>query len=85
MLSEAEEKELLSYVMLTDLFDFNKLKTAEQFAIKKYKDSLFRGEIVDKQRHGLGVCTYDNGRVYEGSWLMDKRHGKGYERFSNGN
>jgi hypothetical protein len=23
--------------------------------------------------------------VYEGDWADDKRHGKGYERFSNGN
>ena len=28
---------------------------------------------------------YETGRVYEGHWAADKRHGKGYERFSNGN
>lgn len=58
--------------MLTDLFDFETLTQAEHFAIKRYKDSVYRGEIVDKQRHGLGVCVYENGRVYEGSWLRDK-------------
>jgi len=46
------------YQMLTDLFDFQKLKLMQNFAVKQYKDSLYRGEIVDKKRHGLGVCVY---------------------------
>jgi hypothetical protein len=29
--------------------------------------------------------TYNNSRVYEGSWINDKREGLGYERFKNGN
>lgn len=29
--------------------------------------------------------TYVSGRVYEGSWHEDKRHGKGYEMFRSGN
>ena len=29
--------------------------------------------------------VYQNGRVYEGEWVDDRRHGRGYERFSNGN
>ena len=53
--------------------------------IKRYKDSLYRGELIDGSRHGLGICVYEIGRVYEGEWGDDKRHGKGYERFSNGN
>lgn len=85
MLSEKQEEEFLHYRMLTDLFDFDQLKMMDNFAVKRYKDSLYRGEIVDKQRQGLGVCVYENGRIYEGSWLFDRRHGKGYERFSNGN
>ena len=71
--------------MLTDLFDFDELKTRQSFEIKRYRDSLYRGEIVDDMRHGQGVCMYETGRVYEGHWAADKRHGKGYERFSNGN
>ena len=27
---------------------------------------------------------YASGRLYEGLWVMDKRHGKGYEKFKNG-
>jgi hypothetical protein len=28
---------------------------------------------------------YKKNRVYEGEWMNDVRHGKGYERYSNGN
>lgn len=28
---------------------------------------------------------YQNGRVYEGNWKQDLRHGTGYERYANGN
>lgn len=28
---------------------------------------------------------YDNNRVYEGEWVNNQRHGKGYEKFANGN
>lgn len=28
---------------------------------------------------------YKNGRVYEGTWYDDIRHGLGYEKYSNGN
>ena len=75
----------MAYQMITDLFDFEELKTREIFAIKRYKESLYRGEVQEGKRHGQGICVYEIGRVYEGDWNDDKRHGKGYERFSNGN
>ena len=75
----------MQYKMMTDLFDFEELKTRKHFAIKRYKASLYRGEIVNGLREGQGICVYEIGRVYEGAWSDDKRHGKGYERFSNGN
>ena len=28
---------------------------------------------------------YKTGRVYEGDWINDLRHGHGYERYANGN
>ena len=71
--------------MITDLFDFEELKTRKNFCIKRYKESLYRGEIEEGLRSGQGICTYGIGRLYEGAWHNDKRHGKGYERFSNGN
>ena len=84
-LTEDEERQYMVYKMITDLFDFELLKKQKNFAIKRYKESLYRGEVTNGMRQGIGICVYENGRVYEGSWDVDKRHGKGYERFSNGN
>lgn len=28
---------------------------------------------------------YKSGRMYEGDWLNDVRHGRGYERYQNNN
>lgn len=70
---------------MPDILDFETLKSSPTFAIKTYKDSLYRGEIHDSKRHGKGVITYNNTRVFEGEWANDKRNGIGYERFSNGN
>ena len=83
--TEAEEREIYNYKMVTDLFDYKELQQKENFAFKRYKDSLYRGEVVENKRQGLGICVYEIGRIYEGSWDLDKRHGKGYEKFSNGN
>ncbi len=47
-MTEKQEKEYLSYKMVTDLFDFRQLTQSKNFAVKCYKDSMFRGEIVDK-------------------------------------
>lgn len=67
-LTEKQEEEFLNYKMLTDLFDFEMLKQSKNFHVKRYKDSLYRGEIENKKRHGLGICCYEIGRIYEGSW-----------------
>lgn len=80
-----EEMNFMIYKMITDLFDFEELKQKEHFHVKRYKESLYRGELIKGHRHGQGICVYEIGRVYEGEWIDDKRHGKGYERFSNGN
>jgi len=55
--------------------------------VKSYKDSYYIGELDSEtsMREGLGICVYNNQRVYEGSWLNDKRDGLGFEKFSNGN
>lgn len=68
-LTEDEERQYMRYKMHTDLFDFELLKQSETFAIKKYKESLYRGEIVGQLREGNGVCVYENGRLYEGAWV----------------
>lgn len=84
---EYESETIEIYEMISDEFDYEKLrKESEFFNIKQYKDSIYRGEINKKRkREGLGVIVYDSGRIYEGSWEADKRNGRGFELFSNGN
>ena len=74
---EYESETIELYEMISEEFDYDKLrKESEFFNIKQYKDSIYRGEINKKRkREGLGVIVYDSGRIYEGSWFADKRHG----------
>ena len=37
----------MAYRMVTDLFSFEELKVRPNFAIKRYKESLYRGELVE--------------------------------------
>lgn len=82
--------------------DIQKEKVMEsQFMkIKKYKDCIYFGEVLNGKRHGtgthlplifflnvlsIGVMVYVNGRVYEGEWENELKHGKGLEISPNGN
>ena len=68
------------------MLNWEELKLEKNFAVKCYKDSVYRGLLDDEnKRTGLGVITYTSGRVFEGGWQSDKRHGLGYERFQIGN
>jgi len=78
------EQETDEYNMVSNLFEYNTVKNDPNFALKRYKDSLFKGTVIDKKRSGLGAMVYRNGRLYEGEWLNDQRNGKGYERFIDG-
>ena len=69
--------------MLSDLFDYGAICEAEEFNIKRTRNTLYKGITVENYRQGLGVLIYDNGRVYEGEWQNDKRNGRGFEQFSN--
>ena len=75
--------------MISDEFDYSKILSEPNFVVKKYKYSIYRGQIkIDaesKKRSGYGVIVYENGRVYEGQWENDKRHGHGYEIFPDKN
>ena len=70
--------------MLSQLFDFNEICEAEEFGVKRTKNTLYKGTLVERKRHGLGCLIYSNGRVYEGEWHDDLRNGRGYELYSNG-
>jgi hypothetical protein len=84
---EYESETIELYEMISSEFDYDLLrKQSPFFNIKQYKDSIYRGEINKKRkRSGKGVVVYDTGRIYEGEWENDKRHGRGFELFSNGN
>ena len=74
--------------MISNEFDYEKVVLSDLFGIKQYKDSLYRGELDanTKKRQGYGVLVYkENGRVYEGEWDKNQRHGRGYEMFPSGN
>lgn len=74
------------YEMISDLFAYSELQNQANFGIKRYKKAVYKGQISDKQqREGLGVQINDNGRVYEGQWIGDKRNGMGFEVYKSGN
>ena len=55
--------------MRPDLIPWDELTASKAFAVKSYKDSVYRGEIVESMRHGKGVISYNSTRLYEGHWL----------------
>lgn len=73
------------YLMESQVFDYDILRQAPNFGMKVYSESIYRGELLEGKRHGLGVMQYRKARVYEGQWLNDARNGRGMERYSNGN
>ena len=50
------------------MFDYELLRQATNFGMKHYKDSVYRGELENGKRNGLGVMQYHKSRVYEGQW-----------------
>lgn len=86
-INEYESDTIERYTMLSEEFDYEEVRTSDRFVIKRYKDSLYRGEANPdtRKRGGRGVMVYDSGRVYEGTWGHDKRDGKGFELFASGN
>lgn len=67
-----------------------KLRNSDRFYIKRYPDAIFFGEVERNPlnkliRQGQGVMRYRSGRVFEGDWDDDVRHGRGFEKYVNGN
>jgi len=84
---DEDQQQYLGYQpMRPELLSWEELKLQANFAVKCYKDSVYRGQLDEQHRRcGLGVITYSSGRAFEGSWDNDKRHGPGFERFQAGN
>jgi len=39
--------------------------------MKLYNDALYKGQLRNGKRDGLGIMKYSSGRIYEGSWYDD--------------
>jgi len=61
------------------------IKSSTKTKIKRYKDCVYFGEIINSKRHGKGIMVYADTRIYEGEWENDLKHGSGLEILSNGN
>lgn len=75
-LAEDEQAKVDAYVPICDEFlNWQTTKKSSDFAIKTYKDSVYWGQIDNEntKRVGKGVIKYNTGRLYEGSWMNDKR------------
>ncbi|KAL4441157.1 hypothetical protein ABPG74_002107 [Tetrahymena malaccensis] len=66
-----------------EIFNAKQLMTDPFLKLKKYKQSIFFGQYMNSKRHGKGLMIYNNGRLYEGLWENDLKHGKGFEKFPN--
>ena len=41
--------------MESQVFDYEMLKQADAFGMKQYSEAVYRGELQEGKRHGLGV------------------------------
>ena len=48
------------------MFDYEILRQAPEFGMKHYNEAVYRGELINGKRQGLGVMQYRKARVYEG-------------------
>jgi hypothetical protein len=38
---------------------------------------IYKGDMVNGERHGKGCCIFVNGDMYEGDWISNRMHGWG--------
>ena len=59
-------------------------RTREQVVRKIYPDGEYFGQLNSSQkRHGLGSFRYNDGGVYEGTWMNDMAEGSGAIKLAN--
>lgn len=67
------------------LKDCTKQYCNNEKGIFKYGDgSIYKGDFVNGEGSGIGMCLYANGDRYEGGWKNHAPHGKGTMHFDNG-
>ena len=58
----------------------------DSFRLEPLQQATYEGQTnADGKRHGVGLCIYPEGTVYEGEWANDKQHGHGLCAFPSGN
>ena len=68
---------------MTKCRDAEHCKTYSETMVRMYATDralhrfTYEGEVTNGQRHGHGKCEYKDGRVYEGSFCVDKIEGEG--------
>lgn len=75
----------MSYVPKNKEVTIDMIRNSLNTKIKRFKDSIYFGEMVNGRRHGKGIMFYKSGRIYEGEWMNDAKFGKGLEIHANGN
>jgi hypothetical protein len=43
------------YIMESQVFDYEILKFSQNYGLKQYNEAIYRGELVNGKRNGLGV------------------------------
>ena len=53
------------------IFDYLAIRESEEFAIKRYLNAVYKGQVTPEgKRNGKGIMLYQN-RIYEGGWSID--------------
>ncbi|EAR99380.2 MORN motif protein (macronuclear) [Tetrahymena thermophila SB210] len=68
-----------------DIITIDEILKSEHVKLKRYKQSVYFGDMINNQRCGKGIMIYFNGRAYEGEWQNDYKFGRGFELYPNGN
>jgi len=74
---------IFEYSSFSENFPLEVVKNSNKLGMKKYNNAIYFGEMLNNQRHGLGVMRYIDGRLYEGTWRNDIRFGIGFEKWPN--
>ncbi|KAL4456885.1 hypothetical protein ABPG74_014523 [Tetrahymena malaccensis] len=68
-----------------DIITIDEILKSDHVKLKRYKQSVYFGDMINNQRCGKGIMIYFNGRAYEGEWQNDYKFGRGFELYPNGN
>ena len=83
--SQIYDFNMSNYIPLSHFVDLNYLRTSTRTETKVCNSSTYFGELYNQKKNGMGILIYKNGRIFEGFWMNDLKHGNGFEFYNNGN